>query len=274
MKKIRFLLCLAMSVLIILNAGAMAFAACVEDNSEKIMAPIDEFVSAYENIGFDIKSKNDIESGYLCNMDFDYNGSTISATVKITTNEMGEIRFDSFENDKYNFVILKSDGSIALNDEDVKIEEEIIDIKQTDELLKASGKHYNVWTQSCPYGSYTDYTKYKTAVKKKITFEQAISSYGVSVVCDIIFGVILTGFTGFTGLGYLGTAVAAVVQYFATNDPKARAMTCIDTVYVHRSKGEIIEGVHITKHSVKYYADENYKIYVDSDIFYNKIMAS
>ena len=48
-------------------------------------------------------------------------------------------------------------------------------------------------------------------------------------------------------------------------------MSCKRVEYVHGKKGEIIDGVHIRKNVITYYANKDYTTKVDTSVMYNKI---
>lgn len=170
---------------------------------------------------------------------------------------------------------LKDNGEVYANNSKVIVEDDTeysnldSEMDSSDSSISPRGQHYNTWVQNCPYGSASDYNKQVgSPIKKVLTLQQAIADFTVGGLSGVIIGLMFKS----TIVGSLVAAgVAATINYFRNNNSKARAMSCKRVEYIHGKKGEIIDGVHIRKNIITYYAETDYTTKVSTSVMYNKI---
>lgn len=228
---------------------------------------VEGMISTYDEMGFNVNviTKEINHAEYELEIDTEY--GIVEATVDATMDNKGNQTLKYSENGKYNVLEYKTNGDIFLDGEKVEVKTESTVTSLDPPTIK--GQRYNKWQKACPYGVASDYSTVYQTISKNLTFQQAISSYGVSVLCGLLVAIFLTGLPAL----FLGSAVTIVVSYFLNNNPTARAMSGKDVSYVHKTKGAYIidMGEYIYKHIMTFYATQNYTNQVSTSTDYNRI---
>ena len=233
---------------------------------------LNHIIEEYSNAGFDVTllDSNVNDRAYFMEIILDEETIVSNMVTEVLLN--GDIKLTCTEAGKTDEILLKSNGEIYANNSKVIVKDDTQYFTledQEDSSISPRGQHYNTWVQNCPYGSASDYNKQVgSPIKKVLTLQQAIADFTVGGLCGIIIGLLFSS----TILGSLVAAgVAATINYFRNNNAKARSMSCKRVEYVHGKKGEIIDGVHIRKNVITYYANKDYTTKVDTSVMYNKI---
>lgn len=238
------------------------------NNIPTISVPtIDRMISMYDEMGFNVKVTNQNMNHANYELEINTEKGIIKAIVDATIDDKGNQTLKYSENGKQNIVEYKTNGDIMLDGGKVEVKTEVT-AASLDEFVVLA-QRYNIWQSACPYGTASDYSTDYQTVNKILTFEQAIKSYGVSALCGIIVALFVTGMPGVL----LGAAVTTLITYFTTNNPTARAMSCVDKSYVHNTEGAYnnVTGEYIYKHMMTFFATLSYSIPVSTSTSYNLI---
>lgn len=247
---------------------------CLANNRYERSNRVSHIIDGYINSGYELIFEKRKGNKEHLSMTIKIANEEIVSDVYIEETPSGEIILNCFEGTKDDTVLIKPNGDIYANGAKVTVEETIDGISPN-EIKGTSnttyGRHYNVWTESCPYGTAADYSVIVgNTISKVLTFEQAIIDFTISALCGIIVGALLPSSVGGA---LVATGVSTLINYYRNNKPAARAMSCKRFQYIHNSKGEVINGVCIRKHVIRYYADKTYTTRVATSVLYNKILS-
>lgn len=275
MKRTIISIVLVVTMIVTMTGSAFANDTSYENQAFTVM----QLVKGINDAGYDIEIESQSDSKIEYCMDVFVNGANISSENVVEELDDGTIRLECKEADNTDIVFFKADGSIIANGEKVIVETSGCNSinAYSDKYPVLKGKHYNVMTTACPYGSSSDYTQYySNSSNSNIVFQQAIASFTVGALASILVGIVLTG----VGMGagatvvssLISSGISSVIYYFSNNNPGARAMSSTTYVYTHKTKGAYVgSGLYVYKHVVSYYAYPNFTTYITSSTVYNKI---
>jgi len=244
------------------------------NNSGNNRAPtITEMISAYKEMGFKIRINEQDKNHAKYELVLDVEDEHTEAIVQASIDENGTQVLVCFENGKINVVELYINGDVFIDGEKVSVRTDatIVSVDNFSTISENPTRaHSNKWQESCPYGSASDYSKLYSSTSKVLTFEQAVKDFTISALCGVIAGLL---FSSIIASAIAAAAVGTLITYFKNNNPTARAMSCTDNAYVHKTDGAYINSnkAYVYKHVVDFFAAVNYTIKVSTSTSYNII---
>ena len=232
-------------------------------NNDNINYYIDMYEAAATNVS--IIEKNDDNA--TLNIVYDLVDETIYSVVNIESETDGAVKIVCEENGKTDILKITNTGTVFINDSEIIVEETG---NPSDSNIQPFARRYNKLQKDCPYGSPSDYSVLRgDPIKQVIRLENEIQDITVSAFVGYIFSLMFPQ-ASFTTAA-IGTIATYVYSHIKNNDPSARAFSCITYQYIHKTKGELINGEHIFKNRIVYYLNPNYTTKIDEDIVYNII---
>lgn len=163
----------------------------------------------------------------------------------------GGIRFDFYENDIHDIVILKSDGSVLLNGEMVVFED--VEKNVVDRNITPNGRT-SVYSKSPQRGRSSDYTKHVKTYSKNVRTSSLVEDLTTTTIGTLLAAALTSSLPGTVALGVVFTAATHIKSTAEVYAPKSSYFSYSIKKYAYK-KNNTIDKYY--KHKGRYYAKKN-----------------